>query len=65
MQANYGELFNEPEDFDQEKLSEHLERGASLVEVFTKNSPEHARAIMRHHQMTKNQKKRLRKKQKR
>jgi len=65
MQAEYpGGIFGKVEDFDVEKMAKLLE-DADKVTVFKKGTPAQMIAKRNYSEMTKNQKKRLRKKQRR
>ncbi len=66
MQAHYPdglkEAFGSVEEFDVKAMKKHLEAGASKVTVFNKGSAAHKKAETNYSRMTKNQKKRFRKK---
>ncbi|HDY89948.1 MAG TPA: hypothetical protein ENH82_17740 [bacterium] len=65
MQAEYPDgVFGEVEDFDAERMAELL-KDADKVTVFKKGTPAHRMAERNYSEMSKNQKKRARKKQKR
>ena len=65
MQVIYDDIKNTVgpvEEFDEGKLYKALQDGAECVNVFQEDSPAHVEAKKKYKDMTRNQKKRLRKK---
>jgi len=62
MQAEFPEgIFGPVQEFDPKEVFKLLDEGAEKVTVFKTDSPEHNQAKKNYSQMTRNQKKRFRK----